>query len=145
MQYTPAEGAPAPLLSNLSYTVCGSQSQIVRSAKADANGNIDLSGLPEGEYTVELELEGFAPRKVEYKTGEDLGEIKLCKYGDCTGDGAIDTQDIARMQQKISKWNVKYVYDETADLNCDGEMDTEDLARLQQYISGWNVKLGKVS
>ena len=141
--YPYIEGEPAPLLSNLVYTVFGSQSQIVRSATADANGNIDLSGLTEGEYIVELELDGFAPRKLEYKTGETLGEIKLCKYGDCTGDGEIDTEDIARMQQKISEWNVSYVYDETADLNCDGEMDTEDLAMLQQFISGWNVKPGQ--
>ena len=69
--------------------------------------------------------------------------VVICRYGDVTGDGEIDTEDIARMQQKISEWRVSYVYPETADLDGDGERDTRDLARLQQYISGWNVTLGK--
>ena len=112
---------------------------------ADSTGKITITELANGTYEAVVSKPTYAPRNVTITVGAANDDIVICKYGDVTGNGDIDTEDIARMQQKISKWNVKYVYDETADLNGDGEMDTEDLARLQQYISGWNVKLGKAS
>ena len=116
-------------------------------AIVQADGTIiSDKALAEGSYKVVITRAGLAPRTESFtvKGGRSsVGEVKLCAYGDLTGDGEIDTADIAMLQQMISKWNVKPVYPETADMNGNGSYDTEELASLQQYVSGWNVKLGK--
>ena len=110
---------------------------------ADSTGKVTLTGLANGTYEATVTKPKYAQRKVSIKVDGTNSAVVIYRYGDVTGDGEIDTEDIARMQQKISEWRVSYVYPETADLDGDGERDTRDLARLQQYISGWNVTLGK--
>ena len=137
----PNDTKPAPVITDLKYKVLNSQNRVMKAGSADSNGNLDLSGIASGKYTVEIDLQGFAPRKLEYTTGEKLGEIKLCKYGDVTGNGKINEEDISRMQQMIGEWAVHYVYSETGDFNGDGISNEADLSKLQQFVGGWNVDL----
>ena len=71
----------------------------------------------------------------EYSVGINYGDV------DRSG-GKPDNQDLARLQQYVSRWNVT-VDERAADVTGDGNIDSEDIARLQQYLSGWKVKLGK--
>lgn len=132
---------------NADMTILGSDGMQVANASADGNGEINLRDLKAGKYTAVFAAEGFAPRKISVTVSDgkpvELGEIELCKYGDVTGDGDVNMRDLARIQQKLSKWDVDYVYDETADVTGDGEVNMRDLARLQQWLSKWEVVLGK--
>lgn len=131
-----------PDLTKLAYTLTDGEGQLVCEGNADGDGNIAFARVPEADYKLLVSLEGYAPREIDYHRS-DLGELKICKYGDVTGDGSIDNSDIARMQQKISHWTVSYIYDETARLDADEDADNDDLGKLQQFVSGWNVKLGR--
>ena len=148
MQIIPAlSNAETADFTSLTLKLLDGNNNIVTSANADNEGNIAVESVPDGEYTVVAAMPGYAPRKipvtVKNGTPVDLGEIKLCKYGDATGDGDVNMRDLARIQQKLSKWDVDYVYDETADVTGDGEVNMRDLARLQQWLSKWKVVLGK--
>ena len=140
-----SEGEAAPDCTAVIVTAFNAAGGIAAEVNADADGNIDLGDLPEGEYTLKIQLAGFAPRSISYTAGDKLGEIALCKYGDCNGDGAIDFFDLGLMQRKLCNWNVDYVYPETADTNGDGSYSTMDLGALQRYLCNWGNTLGIVS
>lgn len=63
-------------------------------------------------------------------------------YGDVSGDGAVNSRDLALLQQYTADWDV--IIDEVAaDVNANGSVNARDVALLQQYIAGWDVELGK--
>lgn len=122
------------------YNSAGSK---VKQVSPSASGNVDLSGIAEGSYNAKVSCTGYATCEVPYRSGDSLGLIQLCKYGDLNGDGSVDNADLAMLQQYISGWRVPLVYKEVADVKADGEIDTEDIARFQQKLSCWNVQFGK--
>ncbi len=132
----------APDLTKAKLSVFDAEGVPLFSVNADADGRFTLYELGEGEYTLMAELDGFAPRVMEYAPNSKLGEIKLCKYGDVNASGNVDGADIALMQQKSAGWNVEFVYKEAADTDLSGSYTSGDLSRLQQYIAGWSVILG---
>ena len=142
-KYTLKDGETAPDLTKLAITVFDSTGTIAAEVKTDKNGRAELGDLAEDKYTLKIELDGFAPRSMEYTLGSDPGETAVCKYGDCDGDGKIGFGDLGLMQQKLCDWDVEYVYSETADTDGDGKNSLNDLGTLQQYLCDWNIKLGK--
>lgn len=63
-------------------------------------------------------------------------------YGDCNGDGNINSMDAVLLAQYLAKWKVDPVL-EACDTNADGEIGTRDVVLLAQYLAKWQVTLGK--
>lgn len=62
-------------------------------------------------------------------------------YGDVSGDGAVNSRDLALLQQYTADWDVT-IDEVAADVNASGSINARDVALLQQYIAGWDVELG---
>ncbi len=62
-------------------------------------------------------------------------------YGDVSGDGAVNSRDLALLQQYTADWDVT-IDEVAADVNASGSINARDVAILQQYVAGWDVSLG---
>ena len=104
-----------------------------------------LGQLTAGKYTLEMSKDGYAPLTVDFTVnGSDLTlACKLCRYGDVNGDGKVDLDDVAALQQWLVGWNVQLSYANAADADVSGSVDLNDLAVLQQYLAGWNIRPGE--
>lgn len=70
---------------------------------------------------------------------EEIARLEIL-YGDCSGDGNINTLDLIILRQYLAGWDVEP--DIAADTNGNGTINTLDLIILRQYLAGWDVTLG---
>ena len=59
--------------------------------------------------------------------------------GDIDGNGTVNNQDLALLQQYVNEWDVTLSGD--GDVNEDDHINNRDLVTLQRYINGWDVGL----
>ena len=62
-------------------------------------------------------------------------------YGDCNGDGNINSMDAVLLAQYLAKWKVDPVL-AACDTNADGSIGSRDIVLLAQYLAKWKVTLG---
>ncbi len=109
-----------------------------------------FSGVDDGDYTALIVCSdpAYAQKEtaVTVSGGEAVIEEELYLCGDTDGNGRISLEDISRLQQYLSGWNVTLPYKEVGNVDgsADGKVSSSDIARFQQYMSGWNVKIGRV-
>ena len=98
----------------------------------------------------------FADRRIVVSEGDtlSLGEHTLTfvtapmvhwpevMFGDVTGDGKVDTNDLLRLAKYLADWDVE-IDEDAADVAANGKVDTNDLLRLAKYLADWDVELGK--
>ena len=80
--------------------------------------------------------------------GNAIDSLELVLYGDCSGDGSIDSTDsgtlvAANQGSDLIEWNAYYIifpyefsYSFAADLDHSGVLDAEDTAVLIQHVQG---------
>ena len=97
----------------------------------------------------------YCGEAVAATTACEAGEDGLCiycgeevksdvVYGDATGDGKVNNQDVALLQQFLAEVEVENFDETAADANGDGKVNNQDVALLQQFLAEWDVTLGPV-
>ncbi|MCD8048835.1 MAG: Ig-like domain-containing protein [Clostridia bacterium] len=106
----------------------------------------------EGDIPISLSYEvGDVTNQVYDNIGLNItnGKVSVTSTvtGDVYGDGEVNTKDVVRLSQYLSKWNVELSAAEikAADIVSDGEVNTKDIVKLSQYLSKWNVEMQSMS
>ncbi len=106
----------------------------------DDNGALDISSIPNGEYTFIFSGNNCAPRSytVVVTDGEVSGlddGVELHLYGDITGDGVVDIKDVAKANMHFKNGSGLLGYEfNVSDINGDGIIDIKDVARMNAHF-----------
>ncbi len=106
----------------------------------DENGTLDISSIPNGEYTFIFSGDNCAPRSytVVVTDGEVSGlddGVELHLYGDITGDGVVDIKDVAKANMHFKNGSGLLGYEfNVSDINGDGIIDIKDVARMNAHF-----------
>ena len=129
------------------FTVNEDNILYIDQATADADGKITFT---------EFALKGAAPSEDSFipssvyigggnlTSAEWVGILeKLLAFifGDITGDGKVNKQDLLRLAKYFAGWDVE-ITDGASDVTGDGKVNKQDLLRLAKYFAGWDVALG---
>ncbi len=124
-------------------TVTDSEGEVVKEEIISGDmTELKLSGLAEGEYTLTFSKKNYITRDylVSATDGDISMEFKLFLNGDVTGDGKVNTVDVARVNSHAKKVSLLSDYPlDCADVNGDGKVNTVDVARINSHAK--NVSL----
>ena len=100
-----------------------------------------------GDYAITVtDMEAYNINDSELEFDVETGVVKVTKsevmFGDVTGDGKVDTNDLLRLAKYLADWDVE-IDEDAADVAANGKVDTNDLLRLAKYLADWDVELGK--
>ena len=93
---------------------------------------------PVGKYEIEiilLDSAGKTLSEVPIITYNSITTVLEHEYGDCNGDGIVNSLDIVALRKYLT--NYEYVTD-GADANGDGYVNTVDLTLLRQYLASYD-------
>ncbi len=136
---TGSEPGDVPVTS-ITITVTDADGKVIK--EEVISGDLEkysLDGVADGEYTVTVKKETYATRTymVSATNGEVSLEFKLNKNGDITGDGKVNTIDVARANSHAKGVSVISGYDfACVDINGDGKVNTIDVARINSHAKG---------
>ncbi|MBR5528019.1 MAG: leucine-rich repeat protein [Clostridia bacterium] len=98
-----------------------------------------------GEYSVEIiPLEVYNLNEQSIDVIAQNGTVTTFEkiiYGDVTGDGEFNRNDLLRLAKYFADWDVE-IDAEAADVTRDGILNRKDLLRLAKYFAGWDVAIG---
>ncbi len=106
----------------------------------DEDGALDISNIPDGEYTFIFSGDNCAPRSYTVVvtdgavSGLDDG-VELHLYGDITGDGVVDIKDVAKANMHFKNGSGLSGYEfNVSDINGDGIIDIKDVAKMNAHF-----------
>ena len=92
---------------------------------------------PTGEEVTDININigtGWVINLVD-ESGETVDSVTVVVKGDITGDGIVNSRDIAALQRQVlAPETLEGVYLLTADMNMDGEVNSRDIARVQKMV-----------
>ena len=113
--------------------------QAIRTVKQTGNkGGFTMDGLADGLYTLKASKAGHAPREypVVLVGGSVTQDVKLCQYGDVSGDGRISVNDTATIYSHVR--GVKAMEDayilQCADFDQSGRINVGDAVKIYSGI-----------
>ena len=124
----------------IAITLTDSNGIVVRETVVDGDvTEFEIADLTDGEYTVTVSKETYATRTytVTATAGEVSLDFSLNKTGDITGDGKLNTIDVARANAHAKGVASLADYSlDCADVTGDGKVNTIDVARLNAHAKG---------
>ena len=101
------------------------------------NGESIVVTKPTGEEVTDININigtGWVINLVD-ESGEAVDSVTVVVKGDITGDGMVNSRDIAALQRQVlAPETLEGVYLLTADMNMDGEVNSRDIARVQKMV-----------
>lgn len=137
----PIESVPETSNTQLSVSLNDS---IIDTIPINDDGTLDISTVPDGEYTFTFSADHCAPRSYTASvlsgslSGLDDG-VELRLYGDVddAGDGIVDIRDVAKANQYFKTGEGLSGYMLTvSDVNRDGVIDIRDVAQMNAHFKG---------
>ncbi len=125
---------------DMMITVTDAVGNIVK--KENVSGDLkeySFDDIADGEYTVTVEKATYATRSylVSATDGKVSLGFELYKNGDVTGDGKLNTIDVARANSHAKGVSSLTDYNfACADVNGDGKVNTIDVARINSHAKG---------
>ncbi len=98
-----------------------------------------FEGVSSGEYTMEVSMKNHVTRIYDVVVAEDAVtvEAKIHLIGDITGDGKVNTVDVARANAHAKGVGILESYEfACADITGDGKVNTVDVARANAHAKG---------
>lgn len=133
----PADGAPET--ANMQVLI-KQGNNIIDTLPINDDGTLDLSGVPDGEYTFTFSADHCAPRSytVSVSSGTVTGledGVELNLYGDINGDGIVDIKDVAAANKyfKTGSGLSGYMLS-VSDVNGDNIIDIKDVAKMNSHF-----------
>ncbi len=99
----------------------------------------NISGIETGRYTVVVSQKNHATRTYDVYVGSEQTNLdfELKLLGDITGDGKVNTVDVARANSHAKSVSALDGYDfSCADVTGDGKVNTVDVARMNSHAKG---------
>ncbi len=128
---------PSENITDITVVVRKSNGEVVlEEVISDGVTEYNLHGVEDGEYTFTILKETYATRQytVTVIDGSISVSFELNKLGDITGDGKVNTIDVARANSCAKKVSTLSEYEfACADVNGDGKVNTVDVARMNAH------------
>ena len=100
-----------------------------------------MEGVENGTYTMRITKANHTPLEKTVEIGQqplDL-DLKICPYGDVTGDGGVNIKDFQRLLRHVNKTNLLVEYElACGDLTGDGVCNIKDFQRLLRHVNKTN-------
>ena len=99
---------------------------------ADANGNLTVSGLPAGTYTLTLQTGSYlmAVETVTVTGSNDTADFGELLAGDANGDNAVNILDLSILAGAYNASDGDGSFNPATDFNGDGVVNILDLSLL---------------
>ena len=105
--------------------------------EAVTDGSGFTAEIPEGEYTLIGEKDGYVPREYKLSTAE-AATVELHIWGDVNGDNRLNVTDVSLAAAHVK--SIRALTDEydkkVTDVNGDGKLNVTDLSKIAAAVKG---------